>query len=72
MATKKIIKVALKAKFPAGDAAKLRKLMTKNNWNALKAGVFMEISPSVIESALNKKEMRTVSIKKIQAFLTAN
>jgi hypothetical protein len=67
MSTKTVIKV--KDTFPAADAARLKKIMSARKWNALKAGVFMDVSPSVIESALNGATMRIVSIEKLKLFI---
>ena len=69
--SKKPVTVALKKEFPKADAARLKKLMTAKGWNALKAGVFADVSQSVIVSALNCNSMHVTSVTKLQTFLNA-
>ena len=68
---RKKVSVQLKQEFPKADAKRLKKYMEAKGWNATKAGYLIDVSPSVIESALNSNSMRIASVTKIQTFLNA-
>lgn len=60
---------SLKTILPKGDGIRLRDHLIAKKWNSTKGGVFIGVSPSVIDSAIAGRTIRKVSAETILEYL---